>query len=219
MELRGYFHQAGSEEAPKNSEYEICMAGVNSFSAVKNARIFDGSVLQVIDETKPVYVIAFSVHMNDLWKLDRHLDVKKSGNFEAKAVKSSDLGAMLSSQIEYHKPQYMKLRIGDEEFYAGDTCEIPGQKNHISFDDILDFASGEIKWKDLKGRSYLVETKMRKEKSSQELNREFAEDIAVKGRYITALEDVNRQLGESLNAANEKVSKLTFFIRKIFSTV
>ncbi len=219
--LRGYVHLAGSSQAPKNSEYEMCMAGVSAFLAVKNAEIFDGSILRVIDEEKPVYVIDFSVHDSELWKLDAHLTMKGkgSGNFDAKPLLSSEAGAMIFSQVEHHKPQFVKIRICDEEYVAGDTSSMSGTLKIISFEDILDFCSGELLWEGLKGRSYLQEKKQRKELSSQEKNRELAEDVALKQEYINTLEQLKASSENDYDKLSKMFVKVPYFVRKFFSAV
>ncbi len=226
--LRGYLHLAGSSQAPKHSEYEICIAGMTKFLAVKNAEVIDSSVLRVVDEKKPVFVIVQYVEGNGIWRFVAHAKNKKSGNVGAEQVLSSDIGAMLKTQIEYHKPQYIKMRIGDESYVAGSAVEMIGKINMISFDDVLAFCSEETAWENLRGRSYLAERERQKELSSQEHNRRLAgelqkaqeelerchqkRDIKISG-LMGELDEVE----DNLKDRDKKLTNIPSFIRRMFS--
>jgi hypothetical protein len=220
-EVRGYFHPAGTRQTPKHSEYEMQMSGIYRIMVLKNAKLIDDSFIQVINEKKPVFAIIASISKQQIWKLDNHLSNKEKspGKIDGKPVLTSDLGAALVQKIGPHCDGYIKIRMGDEAYYAGDVSNVHDSVNNISYDDLLSLVSGEISWNNLKGRSILIERKRKKELSCQEKNAQFAEELKSKTKENQNLKEKLESTRNALASALKQLMVIPDFIKKIFSAV
>jgi hypothetical protein len=209
--ISGFVHSKGSKPAPNSSEYEVKMNDIHRIMTVQNGILIDGFYIQVVDETQPVYAIISSIYDCSIAKFDAHLS-HKSGGFSAKPVLSSDIGATLTKKLSViaDKGSYIKIRRNNESYYAGDVSELNESVKNISFEDLLEFVSGKLSWNNLKGRSYLVEKKIRKELSSQQKNAEM-------GRIIKNLKQELASAEEKLENAEDLLEKIPEWIKNFFN--
>ena len=169
--IRSYLHLVGSPQAPKNSEYEVEMSGVREILYTFNASV-KGQFIQVVNESKPVFIVISSIFKNQIWKIDFHCrEEKKSGKCDFVPILSTDIGAMIVNEIDAHSNGFIEIRRDSESYLAHTKPKnfiSESDKRIISFEDLLSFASGTIEWGALKGRSYLLKAKLKKEVSAEE---------------------------------------------------
>lgn len=149
---------------------------------------------------------------------------KKKGNVKAIPVRTTDLGVMLFQKaIKGHYPEALfSIRVGNEEYFACNLpFAIPDGSSVISLDDLMDFISGETAWENLKGRSYLHERKLAKEKSAQEKCAEMSAKLMKRGIQIIEAKQEGwakqEKLEKEIQNVNDKLRKVPLWIRKIFS--
>lgn len=231
--VKGYFHPVGTRQTPDHSEYEVNMSGIHKIMVVKNGELIDDHFVQVIDEKKPVYLVISSIGEEQIWKFTSHLSERKQnpGAFNAESFLTSDIGAVLVQKIGPHCDGYIKIRIGDEAYYAGDVHGVWSNMNRISYEDLLAFVAEEIPWSGLKGRSYLYGKKKEKELSSQRKNAEFARELkkvervmqnfekglVSSGEELISIKEKLISANEELTSTKEDLGRIPKFIKKAYS--
>lgn len=211
FKLEAYHHGRGTVQAPEHSEYELDMDLKDEIMAVKNAKVF-GNFLQVIDEEKPIFVV-LGGNYGGAWKIDCHL-FGSTGKIVAELMKGSKIGAMFVEEARDFGAY--SVRVGDEHYFAGDLSNVSGEVNAISLDDLLDFISGEIAWKCLKGRSFLHERKLAKEQSCQEKIIEARLQLQKKGDAYLRLERQFHQNKDETDNLEDELSAIPAWVRKFF---
>ncbi len=231
MTIDAYLHKKGSDQAPNRSEYEVETSGIHEIILVENATIFDKCVFQVIDERKPVYAIITSIYKGEIWRFEDHLKKNSSSKCCAKVVLSSDIGAMITTKTSADVLDFIKLRVGNKVYFAGNSSLAEEIVNLVSLGDLLKFVSGEISWGNLENRSRIFkkekEMKTLRDKRVSELNRVIAglrrknetpegvlcwanEELEVFGRNFDLTNKENKDLARDLYWANEE---LEVFVR------
>lgn len=204
-----FLHLIGQRQSPNHSEYEIEMSGIERILISQNADLINGSILRVIDEKKPVFIVADSIWKQVVWKLDDHLEElgkKNKGMVSTTAVLSSDLGVIISIENPRSTEKTFSIRIDSEEYFIENAFSTSDKANIISINDFIEFVSGEIVWENLKGRSYIFKKSLAKEKSSEEKNAEFAEQIKFLEKKLASVEEKNAEFAKQVKFSEKKLA-------------
>lgn len=172
-QVQAYFHKKGSTESEFHSEYDF-EADTIKFFEVKNATVFFNRQLRVINEGRPIFMVAtFSSPENKdaIWELSYHMRAdSQSKKLYHRGMVSSDIGAIIAPvyQNDGKDLLYIAIRRNDETYFAMNTKSFVlsdgffakrfmSLNSHlISFQDLLEFISGDINWENLKNRGYIL---------------------------------------------------------------
>lgn len=216
--MKAYYTPKGQVHTENGSLYQLEMSGVMKIIHVHNAIIVDKINLQVVDESKPIFLFA-SVVLSDessIFRFDEHIKEQtemKKGKVTAKSVLGSELDVTMTQHHD-RAEAYVILRRNDEVYITRSVhyvAEAYREYPEISKEDLLAFVASEVTWDDLAEKSVLLEVKRQ-------------EVVTLSKKYDNAkaevlhLKDVNNQLERSISAIQDNLEKVPLFVRNFFSS-